>query len=62
MPALIIEKLCRGCQRCIHVCENKAIKLIAHTPVVQSDLCDECEACMEVCMQGAITISASESK
>lgn len=55
MSAFILEKLCRGCQRCIHACPQKAIQLQSLIPVVNPELCIECEECMEVCMQGAIT-------
>lgn len=56
MSAFILEKLCRGCQRCVHACPNGAIQMIAHLAVVDANKCVECEACMEVCMQGAITL------
>ena len=60
MAAYILEKLCRGCQRCVHACPSGAITMIAHLAVVNPVKCVECEECMEVCMQGAITIRDSE--
>lgn len=60
MPAFILEKLCRGCQRCFHACPHDAIKMVAHLPVVDNEKCQECEACMEVCMQGAIAFKESD--
>lgn len=55
MSAFILEKLCRGCQRCIDACPQNAIQTKAHLSIVNPERCIECEACMEVCMQGAIT-------
>lgn len=55
MSAFVLEKLCRGCQRCVHACPNEAIQMVAHLPVVDPEKCLECEECMEVCMHGAIT-------
>ncbi|MHB1653969.1 MAG: DUF362 domain-containing protein [Desulfitobacteriaceae bacterium] len=55
MSAYVLEKLCRGCQRCVHACPNDAIQMIAHLAIVDPEKCVECEECMEVCMQGAIT-------
>jgi ferredoxin len=59
MPAFILEKLCRGCQRCVHACPEKAIKMVAHMAVVDEEKCMECEECMEACMQGAITFKTN---
>ncbi len=55
MAAFILEKLCRGCQRCIRACPNQAIELVAHLAIVDAEKCSECEECIEVCMHGAIT-------
>ncbi|AHF06580.1 DUF362 domain-containing protein [Desulfitobacterium metallireducens] len=55
MSAYILEKLCRGCQRCVHACPQNAIQMLSHMAIVNPRLCIECEECMEVCMQGAIT-------
>jgi len=60
MAAFILERLCRGCQRCVHACPKAAIKMVAHLAVVDAEKCVECEECMEVCMQGAITFRDSE--
>jgi ferredoxin len=60
MPAFILEKLCRGCQRCVHACPQDAIEMVAHMAVVDPEKCIECEECMEVCMQGAITLKNSD--
>lgn len=55
MSAYILEKLCRGCQRCVHACSQNAIQMESQMAIVNPKLCIECEECMEVCMQGAIT-------
>jgi len=55
MSAFVLEKLCRGCQRCVHACPSQAISMIAHLAVVDPGKCEECEECMESCMHGAIT-------
>lgn len=55
MAAFILEKLCIGCQRCIHACPNQAIEMIAHLATVDPEKCTECEECLEACMHGAIT-------
>lgn len=62
MSAYILEKLCRGCQRCVHACPQNAIQMVAHMAIVNPELCIECEACMEVCMQGAITFREGGGK
>jgi len=55
MSAFVIESLCRGCQRCVDACPNRAISVFARLAIVDSLKCVECEKCMEVCMHGAIT-------
>jgi len=55
MAAFILEKLCRGCQRCVHACPSQAISMISHLAVVNPTMCEECEECVESCMHGAIT-------
>lgn len=60
MPAFILEKLCRGCQRCVHACPQHAIQMVAHLAVVVPEKCIECEECMEVCLQGAITFKKAQ--
>lgn len=62
MPAFVLGKLCRGCQRCVHACPNTAIQMIAHMAVVDPEKCVECEECMEVCMQGAITFRSKQKE
>ncbi|AFQ44723.1 DUF362 domain-containing protein [Desulfosporosinus meridiei] len=60
MAAFILEKLCRGCKRCVNSCPIEAITMFSHLAVVDPTVCIECEACMESCMHGAITFRASE--
>ncbi|AFM00354.1 hypothetical protein Desde_1966 [Desulfitobacterium dehalogenans ATCC 51507] len=60
MPAYILEKLCRGCQRCLRACPREAIKMVAHVAIVEPDQCVECEECMESCMHGAITFRGED--
>ncbi|MHB8126727.1 MAG: DUF362 domain-containing protein [Desulfitobacteriaceae bacterium] len=60
MAAFVLEKLCRGCQRCILACPNQAIMMIAHSIIVNAEKCSECEECLEVCMHGAITFLVDE--
>ncbi|MFZ5944967.1 MAG: 4Fe-4S binding protein [Bacillota bacterium] len=55
MSAFVIDNLCRGCQRCVDACPNRAISVFARLAVVNADKCVECEECMQVCMHGAIT-------
>jgi len=62
MPAFILEKLCRGCNRCLKACPVQAITTLAHLLIVDPTKCMECEACMEVCMHGSITFIAIEVK
>ncbi len=62
MSVFVLEKLCRGCQRCTRACPHGAISMTMSLAVVDPDKCVECEACMEVCMPGAITIVSTETK
>ncbi|OLN32789.1 DUF362 domain-containing protein [Desulfosporosinus metallidurans] len=62
MSAFILEKLCRGCKRCVNTCPVQAITMFSHLAIVDSAICIECEACMEACMHGAITFAALEEK
>ncbi|GAB6151887.1 4Fe-4S binding protein [Desulfosporosinus burensis] len=62
MSALILEKLCRGCKRCVNACPVQAISMLSHLAIVDSKLCTECETCMEACMHGAITFTMSEER
>lgn len=62
MSAYILDKLCLGCQRCVHACQQNAIQMQAHKAIVNPELCIECEECMEVCMQGAITFRENKGE
>lgn len=62
MSAFILEKLCRGCKRCVNTCPVQAITILSHLPVVETKLCIECETCMEACMHGAITFRPTEER
>jgi ferredoxin len=62
MSAFILEKLCRGCKRCVNACPVHAISMIFQLAVVDPTVCVECEECMEACMHGAITFAATEEK
>jgi ferredoxin len=62
MSAFILEKLCRGCKRCVNACPVQAITLVSHLAMVNPKICIECEACMESCMHGAITFTSSEER
>ena len=62
MAAFILEKLCRGCKRCVNTCPENAIEVTASLPVVDPKKCVECEACMEACMHGAITFVKGENE
>ncbi|KJS47996.1 DUF362 domain-containing protein [Desulfosporosinus sp. BICA1-9] len=62
MSAFILEKLCRGCKRCVNACPVQAISMLSHLAVVDPKLCIECESCMEACMHGAITFTMSEER
>ena len=60
MSAFILDKLCRGCKRCMLACPNGAISMFTSLAVVDPKKCTECEECMEACMHGAITFRANE--
>ncbi|HBV86458.1 MAG TPA: 4Fe-4S ferredoxin [Desulfosporosinus sp.] len=62
MAAFILEKLCRGCKRCVNACPVQAITMLSHLPVVDPTICVECETCMEQCMHGAITFVVPEEE
>ncbi len=62
MSAYILEKLCRGCQRCVRACPQEAIKMVASVAVVEPEKCVECEDCMEACMHGAITFAEGDKE
>lgn len=62
MSAYILEKLCRGCKRCVNACPVQAITMLSHLAVVNPTVCIECETCMESCMHGAITFTAPEER
>ncbi|PWH13043.1 MAG: hypothetical protein DDG59_14785 [Anaerolineae bacterium] len=50
----VIDNLCVGCEACLSVCPNNAIKLYQGRAWIDSSLCGECGACAEICPQGAI--------
>ena len=60
MSAYVLDKLCRGCKRCMNTCPNGAISMFASLAVVDPKKCTECEECMEACMHGAITFRADK--
>lgn len=62
MSAFILEKLCRGCKRCVNTCPEQAITMLSQLAIVDPLKCIECEACMEACMHGAITFVGMEEK
>ncbi|HWJ03701.1 MAG TPA: 4Fe-4S binding protein [Verrucomicrobiae bacterium] len=55
MAAFVLDKLCKGCQRCVRACPVGAISMVTSLAVVNKDKCVDCEECTEVCMHGAIT-------
>lgn len=62
MAAFILEKLCRGCKRCVNACPVQAITMLSQLAVVDPKVCIECETCMESCMHGAITFAMPEER
>ncbi|MDA8442167.1 MAG: 4Fe-4S binding protein [Peptococcaceae bacterium] len=56
MSAFVLDKLCKGCQRCVRACPEGAISMALSLAVVEASKCTECETCMEACMHGAITL------
>lgn len=62
MSAYVIEKLCRGCQRCMRTCPNGAISMELSLAAVDSSKCLDCEECMEACMYRAIHFKRKKSK
>lgn len=61
MPALVLSKLCLGCQRCLRACPYGAISMVLKQAVVDPGKCHDCEECLEACMQGAITTVAANA-
>ncbi len=58
--ARVNEYLCRGCGRCVEVCEFGAPSLVEVSPGVEvarvnAVMCKGCGACASVCPTGAMT-------
>ncbi|MDI6855668.1 MAG: 4Fe-4S dicluster domain-containing protein, partial [Candidatus Thermoplasmatota archaeon] len=59
--AVVDEIICRGCGKCIEICEYKALEL-KETPEkrlvaqVNPAVCEGCGACSAACCNGAITV------
>lgn len=57
---LYSKKKCIGCQSCVEVCPEKALKLTPDGIVSNDDLCKLCGKCVEVCPTTALEMSGTE--
>ena len=57
----VVAKKCRGCARCIKVCEFNAIVMKNTKAIIYEELCESCNACKLVCPAGAITTKKEKS-
>lgn len=53
---------CIGYGDCANVCDNRAIRMVSGTAVVQPELCGACGKCVKACPQGIIELVPSASK
>lgn len=53
---------CLGYGECVHVCDNKAIRIINGKAVVESELCVACGKCIKACPKGLIEFVPYDSK
>jgi anti-sigma regulatory factor (Ser/Thr protein kinase)/Na+-translocating ferredoxin:NAD+ oxidoreductase RNF subunit RnfB len=56
----VIEELCCGCLRCLHICPTKAIRVRGDRPQILDHLCIDCTACIAVCKTGALTMQSPD--
>jgi len=52
---VIMDSLCKGCERCLSICPQKAIKKQGNRMGIDYDKCIRCYCCQEVCDFDAIT-------
>ena len=45
---------CKGCAKCLSVCEGDAIRIISNKAVIDPSKCIKCGNCIEVCPINAI--------
>lgn len=57
MEIKINQKLCQGCEACIHACANGALYSQNGEIFIDQAKCDCCQACIRVCPTGAISLS-----
>lgn len=57
---LYTKKKCIGCQSCVEVCTEKALRLTADGIVCDDDLCLLCGKCVEACPTTALEMSGTE--
>lgn len=50
------EERCRGCGKCVEICEFNAIELVDGVAKVNEALCKGCGTCASVCPTGAIDV------
>jgi NAD-dependent dihydropyrimidine dehydrogenase PreA subunit len=54
-PVLSVDSSqCKGCAKCLNVCEGDAIRIISNKAVIDPSKCIECGNCVEVCPINAI--------
>jgi len=52
---VIIDSICKGCERCLTICPQKAIRKQGNKMRIDYDNCIRCYCCQEVCDFDAIT-------
>jgi len=49
-----LQKLCKGCKKCVGSCENGALVEVANAYRIKQENCTACNACVEKCYYGAL--------
>lgn len=57
MEIIINQKLCQGCEACIHACAHGALYSQNGEVYIDQAKCNCCQACIRVCPTGAISLS-----
>lgn len=53
---------CRACLKCVGICPQGAIKIVAGFPAIDEDKCIGCGICVKNCPFGAIEFRFKEDK
>jgi len=51
---VVDPELCTGCQKCIRVCPEGAIEMLADKAVIRAEKCTNCRICIPACPFAAI--------